>query len=99
MAEFARYDKGMPCGKEFCENRTGLWMLVEGKIEVHKFEEDENAIHADVWGTRAWGTPERGYLFDPLGLITCHGGVSAELEKKLARKFKDACYLLDYDFD
>ena len=98
MSELVRFDGLLPMGDEFNKLRTGLWMEVDGKIEVVETD-GEFRIHADVWGGAAWGTSARGYLFDSLALVTCHGSVTGELEKKLARKFKDIVYVLDCDLD
>ena len=104
--ELERWTKDAP--SDFFSTVTHLWLLTEdGKIDVVakvRYSEDGErivpddcdeaaSIHADYWGEYAWETEYRGYYSKEYGLLTCHGEVDLVLERKLARKFREAVYL------
>jgi hypothetical protein len=67
-----------------------LWILKDGKVYKRKAN---GKMHTNVWGSEVWDIEERGYYNQEFGLITCHGEISLDLKRKLARKFKDAMFV------
>jgi len=75
-------------------NRTHLWCeLEDGTIGCEPTSRCE--VHADVFGAYAWDTSSRGYVFENESVVTCHGNMSPNLERKLAKKLEHIVYKSD----
>jgi hypothetical protein len=75
-------------------DRSHLWCEMEdGSIEIA--EDDGGGIHADYFGQWAWDTGKRGYIYDDMGVVTCHVSMTPGLERKLAREMPDVMYKAD----
>lgn len=82
---------------DFYSTMSDIWILAEnGKVYKRKQPKRRKKIHAQIWGEtmEVWDNPERGYYNEKYGLIYCHGAVSQELERKLAKKFPSAIRLI-----
>lgn len=94
MAKLLKFDGSLEdAGVDYCDRY--LWILLDGKIEVAKAEEDgDSLIHATVWGPEAWDIATRGYYFEDAALVTCHGfnRWTPQLIRQVARKFPNAIY-------
>ena len=87
MGSLMKWDKELP--NNFYSTKSHMWILLDGKVRYSKREN----IHATIWGPEAWNIPQRGYYNDSFGIIHCHGKVTPELARMLAKKFPRAMYL------
>ena len=89
----ARHEGGMPA----LASRTHLWINLpneSGRPVIHRQEVDGyDGIHEHYWGSGVWSNNERGYYWESLGVVSCHGSVDGKLEAALERSFRNACYL------
>lgn len=77
------------CPPGFFSDFDYLWVLKGNRVYKRK-RARKDTIHAKVWGDWVWSVDERGYYSSKDGVLSCHGAVSKDLERKLAKKFPEA---------
>lgn len=65
---------------------THVWAFYNGKIEIRE-SIDHEYYHEVFWGDQINNEDFRGYFYEDMGVISCHGGLNNELIKMLEKAF------------